>query len=307
MIAHELQHFEEHSFSEASPKEKVFYLFMTDGDASSIKLGNSDLEHLVIDAFILRTEESSVLKNLQRSKPFKNIHYSKNLIDLIAAASIDLEGEREHIDEYIKEHSLKEAYIIYLALGIDIPYNIKIESDMDVLIKQLVMDGEFHNAANLFSKVLSHSDHIFDALILKKIYTLFLSIHPEAKSIQEYNDLRVTAKKVTSVLNGIIMLLLTVTVCWIAIRYIDWSISNAKLHDEMQKLLLQIFSVILIVAIFLGLNIPDKVKILNTVRIKILTFIYFLLGLRYSDVEKILHLSLNENKEKRRKSSHHLN
>ena len=39
---------------------------------------------------------------------------------------------------------------------------------------------------------------------------------------------------------------------------------------------------------FLGLNVPDKVRFLDLLRNKIFTLIYFLMGLKYSDVEKIL-------------------
>ena len=78
------------------------------------------------------------------------------------------------------------------------------------------------------------------------------------------------------------------TLAFLAIEYINWYMENKKLHDEYQKIAIQIFSVVLIVAMFLGLNVPDKVRFLDLLRNKIFTLIYFLMGLKYSDVEKIL-------------------
>lgn len=290
MIAEDISLLEERSFSEASPKEKLFYLFLTKGDTNSINLGESKLDLLSHEAFSLRLSKSETLKALQRSKPLKNIHYSKNLIDLIAAASIDFEGEEKHIDEYLKEHSLREAYILKMALGIEIPKDIKVESDIDLLIEKLTIDSSYESAPILFTKALLSSKHIFDAVIIKILYSVYLEVHPDSKSIKEFEDLQLISQKVSGALNGIIMLALTILVSYLAVEYINWYTSNKKLHDEVQEILLKMFSVLLIVAIFLGLNIPDKVKFLDLVRNKIFTFVYFLLGLKFSDVEQILKL-----------------
>lgn len=288
MIASDIASLETRAFSESSQKEKLFFLFITKGKTSSISLGESPSEQLCLDAFVLNSQESEALKKLQRTKPLKNIHYSKNLIDLIAAARIDLENEKEHINEYLGDHGLREAFLIHLALGVEIPKNINVKSDLDRLIETLYIEESYDDAIELFLKLLPASTHIFDVIALKELYKIYLQVHPDSKNIQDFEYLRVISKKVCHTLNGIIMLFLTSIVAFMAVEYINWYIENKKLHDEFQKMAIQIFSVLLIVAMFLGLNIPDKVKFLDFVRHKIFRFIYFLLGLSYSDVKKIL-------------------
>ena len=288
MIASDIASLESRAFSESSQKEKLFFLFLTKGKTNSISLGDSPSEQLCHEAFILNLNESETLKKLQRSKPLKNIHYSKNLIDLIAAAKIDPKNEKSHINEYLKDHGLKEAFLIHFALGVEIPEDVNIRSDLDRLIETLFIKKSYDEAPELLSKTLPTATHIFDIIALKELYKIYLQVHPESKSIQDFDKLRVISKKVSHTLNGIIMLFLTSIVAFSAVEYINWYMENKKLHDEFQKVVIQIFSVIIIVAMFLGLNIPDKVRFLDFVRHKIFTFIYFLLGLKYSDVEKIL-------------------
>ncbi len=288
MIASDLGALESKAYAESSQKEKLFFLFLSNGDLNSVSLGDSPSERLCYDAFVMKVKESDVLKKMQRSKPIKNIHYSKNLIDLVAASKIDYDNERDHIKEYLSDHGLREAFLLHLALGVEIPEETSVKSDLDRLISSVVFSKSFDDATNLFSKLMLQTQHIFDVIVLKEIYRMYLKIHPDSKSVEEFENLRVVSKKVSHTLNGLIMLILTTFVAFLAVEYINWYMENKKLHDEYQKIAIQIFSVILIVAMFLGLNVPDKVRFLDLARNKIFTFIYFLMGLKYSDVEKIL-------------------
>ncbi|WGO99781.1 hypothetical protein QFX18_06855 [Saccharophagus degradans] len=288
MIASDLGALESKAYAESSQKEKLFFLFLSNGDLNSVSLGDSPSERLCHDAFVLKVNESDVLKKMQRSQPIKNIHYSKNLIDLVAASKIDYDNERDHIKEYLSDHGLREAFLLHLALGVEIPEETSVKSDLDRLISSVVFSKSFDDATNLFSKLMLQTQHIFDVIVLKEIYRMYLEIHPDSKSVEDYENLRVVSKKVSHALNGLIMLILTSFVAFLAVEYINWYMENKKLHDEYQKVAIQIFSVILIVAMFLGLNVPDKVRFLDLARNKIFTFIYFLIGLKYSDVEKIL-------------------
>lgn len=288
MIASDIALLENRAFSESSQKEKLFYLFVTNGDTKSISLGDSLSDQLCHEAFVLGVSESDNLKTLQRSRPLRNIHYSKNLIDLVAAAKIDPDNEADHIKEYLEDHSLREAFIIYLALGIKIPKGIKIESDIDHLIEDLHMHHIYDSAPALFAKLLSQPAHIFDVIVLKNLYLICLNLHPESKNIQSFESLKLISRKLCLVINGIVMIALFLIVSYVAYKYINWYIDNKELHDTLESIILQVFTVILFFAIFLGLNIPDKVKLLDLARNKILTFVYFLVGLKYSDVERIL-------------------
>lgn len=288
MIASDIKLLENRTFSESSQKEKLFFLFLTSGNISSVSLGESPSDKLCHDAFVLGLTDSEVLKKLQRSKPLKNIHYSKNLIDLVAAAKIDFKNEESHIEEYLSDHGLREAYLIHLALGVDIPKNVKIRTDFDRLIEALVIKESYEKSVELFSKLLLTSTHIFDVIILRELYKIHLMIHPESRKVEEFESLKVISKKVSHAFNGVVMLILTMLVAYGAVEYLNWYMENKKQHDELKKIAIQIFSVILIVAMFLGLNIPDKVRLLDLIRNKILTLIYSLFGLNYADVEKVL-------------------
>lgn len=275
-------------FADASQKEKLFYLYATKGDTKSVHMTDSNLDKLSTEAFVLGLKESETLKQLQRSKPIKNMHYSKNLIDLIAAAVIDFEGEHEHIESYLNEHGLREAYIFHLVLGTDFQSRIKVRSDIEALIEQISVKKCFDFSVPLFEKAIYEVNHIFDLLILERLYAEYLLIHPEAKSIDEYKQLRATSKKISKTLDGIIMLVLTSLVAMGAVVYLRWFIDNKDVHDNITGYLTTIFSTILLIGVFLGLNFPEQGKFLHWMRYKTLSFIYKILGLEYSSVQNIL-------------------
>lgn len=292
MIASDLGALESKAYAESSQKEKLFFLFLSSGDLNSVSLGDSPSERLCYDAFVMKVKESDVLKKMQRSKPIKNIHYSKNLIDLVAASKIDYDNERGNIKEYLSDHGLREAFLLHLALGVEIPKETSVKSDMDRLISSVVFSKSFNEATNLFSKLMLRDQHIFDVIVLKEIYRMCLEIHPDSKSVEEYENLRVVSRKVSYRLDFLITAILSCFAAFFGVVYIYSFIENPERHDEFFELAIQIFFVLLFVAMILGLNvpnnIPDKLGFLKLIRKKIYTFIYFLMGLKYSDVEKII-------------------
>ena len=291
MIADDLVKLVDAAYNRASNKEKVFYLHLAKEEVGDIELGDSILERLLHDAFVLRKDSSDALAKLQRSMPVKDIHYSKNLIELVAAATIDFSAEEAHVEAYLSEHSLREAYLMNLFLGVEIPASVRVLSKLDILIQRLFIEKTFADVPRLFSEAILSSQHIFDAMILKELYTLYLTVHPDSKSVIEYEELKATSVKVSKTLNGIIIFVLSAFLSVGAVKYINWYFENQTLHDEVQKIVLQIFSALFIVAVFLGLNVPDKVMILTRMRRMVLSCIYFCLGLKYADVEKMLELS----------------
>jgi len=290
MIASDIGNLIERALTESSPKEKLFYSYIFEGSSKSCFTAKTPIEQLCIDAFFNKVKTSETLVKLQRSKPIKNIHYSTNLIDLIAAASIDSENEKSHISSYLERHNLREAFLISTALGISIPDNVKIETPIDMLIHKVITKEVDDSVASLFTEVLLSSNHIFDAIVIKKLYELYLQVHPDSLALNEFDDLKYISKKISNVLNSLIMLALTISVSYLAVTYLNWSIENLKEQELISKIILNVFTVVLIIAIFLGLNIPSKVRALSWVRNKILEAIYFSLGLKYSKVKEILNM-----------------
>lgn len=295
MIASDIHSLEVKALNDASQKEKMFYCFLMNGNESNSFPISSNIDQLCYDAFVLNLNASETLVKLQRSKPIKNIHYSTNMIELVAAAKIDFNNEEEHINEYLKGHNLKEAYLIYLALGIELKEGLKIETPIDKLIEAVLIKKSVDIVPELFTNSLLNATHIFDAIILKKMYALYLAMHPQAGDLIEFEKLSAISKKACSALNGIIMLTITIASSIIAVKYINWYLEDPKANDQMQKYLLSISSVVLLLALFLGLNIPDKTKVVTWIRYKILQFMYFLFGLKYADIDKILRQDVTQN------------
>ncbi|KKK74849.1 hypothetical protein LCGC14_2879650, partial [marine sediment metagenome] len=185
----------------ASPKERMFYEFITGGHPERIELGNTLTDDLCRDAFVERAKQSIPLNVLQKAQPLKNIHYTNNLIDLTAASIIDITNEQKNIEAYINMHTLRESYLISIALGTELVTRTKVEKDIDRLIELIEIQKIVDGVPELLTSTLSGVIDIFDVIVLKKIYTTYLKIHPDGNKVRQYDELLTLSRDIFTVLD----------------------------------------------------------------------------------------------------------
>lgn len=273
---------------EASPKERVFYEYISNGCPENIELGETLTDDLCRDAFVERTKHSASLEALQKSQPLRNIHYTNNLIDLIAASLIDPASERKNIETYIQRHTLRESYLISIALGLELDSNTRLEKDIDRLIELIEIEKTADGASELFTSTLTGVTELFDLIALKKLYASYLEIHPDANKISEYDELLDVSNGVFNVLDNIIVFVVSALTLSGLGTYIFWYLSNKEFYDELQGVVVHLLSVIVLVLIFLGVNVPTQTNFLARARLFILKIIYKLLGLDYLKIRSVL-------------------
>lgn len=273
---------------EASPKERVLYEYISNGCPQKIELGETLTDYLCRDAFVKRVKHSTALETLQKSQPLRNIHYTNNLIDLIAAALIDAENEQKNVDAYIQRHTLRESYLISTVLGLELATNTKIEKDIDRLIELIEIEKTSDGVPELFTTTLSSVTDIFDLIVLKKLYASYLEIHPDANKVREYDELLEVSRDVFRVLDKVIVLVISALTLWLFGMYIISYLSNREFYNELQSVIVHLLSLFIFVLIFLGVNVPTHTKILAQLRLRILKVIYRVLGLDYLKIRSVL-------------------
>lgn len=167
----------------ANEKELLFFDYLLNG-ATSLDTSEDNPENVLIcySAFSEKLNRLDLVKKMQGTKPIKGLHYTNNLIELIAIALHDFQSEKEHLADYSSKHSLRDAYLISQTFPEILPeVNEASFSPIDKLIDEVLIDNNMENADALIFRALEATTDLVDVYILKKSAQKYLSLHESTK------------------------------------------------------------------------------------------------------------------------------
>lgn len=263
------------------------------GQKSTINAKSNDIESkLCIKAFVEGDDGVQTLEQLRKIKPFKGLHYSNNFVLLIAAATIDPDGEQDNIEKFLALHTYKEQLIINSALGKEFKITTKLSSPIECLAK-IVENNEIISEHDIQSCLSSIND-LYDLYILETAISRALLQSNEKVHLSTYKELNKICEKVfkridvfsfIAVLCVAIYATLSITPLIVSLVVENW--------DFLEPITYIVDKTITIILLFTGWALTNKIKIIKTkFRKFLLSFVYKLFGvnyLEYFDLVNIIH------------------
>ena len=273
--------------SSASDRDLSLYRFMN-GRKHTIHVPPNDIEsELCRDAFVDDVNGTALIK-LRKIKPFKGLHYSKNIVLLIAAAKIDLEGERENIESFLKIHAYKEQLIINSSLGTDFKISTIEKSNIDKLAAK-IENNEIINEYDIQQCISTITD-IYDFFIVNVGITKIILNTEKQDNLSSYKELSTintkAFKRIEIFSLTIFYCLLIYAAYLIAPRFITFVINN---WDTLEPIAYLLDKFVLALLLILGVVLVTKVKSLKA-KIKQVVFqmTFGLLGVNYANYQKVI-------------------
>lgn len=168
----------------SSEKDKIFYQYLN-GESIVQTYSNdvSDILKICYSSFTGKKDKISLVKDLQRVKPVKaGLHYSNNLVELIAIALQDFQLEKINLQNYSDTHTAKEAYLVH-RLFPEIKYKtpLRIESAIDGLVNDILIGNNLNNWEDKIINSLKEANNLVDIFIISEAYKNGVKSHPVTK------------------------------------------------------------------------------------------------------------------------------
>ncbi len=175
----------------SSNKELFFYEFLTGNNTDTVISKDSlftDMDKITFSAFISKKQDViSLVKKEQGKAPLMGLHYSKNIIEILAMGLHDLPFETQNLTNYIRKCSLKEQYLISKVFP-ELKYNPSEPVDkIDKIVSELLKNGDCKLTASSIIDTLSPLLSLNDLYILKCAFKKLCSLHPDRKLESDLN------------------------------------------------------------------------------------------------------------------------
>ena len=297
-ITDELRKQQQNLLDKSSLKERAFYGFLvkkpvhypTEDDLA-------EMEKICLSMFCTGAPSKEDLTNLieaQRKKqPIGGMHYTKNLIELSAMAMDNVELERGNLKSYCQNHSTRDFYILNRSFP-DISSN---PPQPQRSIDKVALDlykGEFPQEEwqPLLLHALIETSDLRDFYVVEQAYSQALVDYPivhQVEAIGYVRDVFVRfieriERRVKFTIIVVSLLLLGSISYWLVPLIIrNWT------EAEPIIVVIQIFVPLMGILIFKLMDIiPDKIKILNLCREKIISGVFRIKGFNRPELKKRL-------------------
>ena len=298
LIIDELKKLKQDLLAKSSLKERAFYGFLVEQPLNyPTEYDLADIAKIYLSIFCTSVPSKEDLTNLieaQRKKqPISGMHYTANLIELSAMAKDNIELEREHLESYCQDHSTRDFYILnHLFRGVS--SNPPFPQGAIDTIALYLHKGEFPQDGwkPLFFKALQETSDLMDCYVLEQGYLQAMDDSPIVHRVQDIlyvrntfaRFIRKTERRVKITIMGVGALLLVPAFCWLVPLIIrNW--------NQAEPIIAVIeISVLLIGILIVGLMgfMPDKIKIFNLFREKIIDWVFKIKGFDRSELKKRL-------------------
>lgn len=175
----------EERFSDgASKKERYFFNYLS-GRKQEKEIDDdlTEIDKICYSAFSDSTISChEVVKKKQKTVPLKGLHYTNNLIELVAMAKHDFEFEKKNVIKLAEKSSYKEKFIItYLFPSLsNISYGV-VSTPIDRLIKHIFLDKMYDGISEKSISAVNYSSDLIELFIVKQAVLKALEIHPNHK------------------------------------------------------------------------------------------------------------------------------
>ena len=284
-IGQEIKELETLLLAKASLKEKYFYYYLADKPLPyPLDVDLTDIQKVCLSLFCINGPQiASEIQKLRKSKPVKGMHYANNLIELFAFALDDEEAEKAHINEYCKDHSARDFFVINNKFASSCLHPPEAKNEIDQIALYLNEGLMPENWKPLFMGALKQATDLIDLFVLNKAYILVLDDHPIAHKLAEVDILcdqftnvlikmeNRIRKQIAVAVSTPVLLVLFAVAYW-AIKYWDQA---EPIVFVVQGILFVFF---ILVFLFTGVM-PNKIDSINQLRERIIDWRFGCFGI----------------------------
>lgn len=183
----------------SSLREKLFYSFLTEEkEANPISIPDGEIDKVCYAAFTVN--QIDVSKELQRSinaAPVRGLHFSNNLISLVAFSIKSDEVKNKYLTEYFNINSLTHQFILNRIFHEpSLPSNPKITTEFDSLINEIFIKRNYTNVDQLLFKAFEKTNDLIELFIVREAYQEILKVHPNTETSNLLSELATLTQKI---------------------------------------------------------------------------------------------------------------
>lgn len=161
----------------ASTKEKIFYYFLNGLKKLPFEINKpaSEIEEICLAAFGYEKKELIEFKEYILRPKRSSLHFSENLIELIALSKMEPELTKDYIKQFIENRSTRDRYIIS-SLFPEIIFKENNVNLFEITVSEILINKKIFNPD--YSTVFSEINDLIDLYLFKKIYmkTLYIDM-----------------------------------------------------------------------------------------------------------------------------------
>jgi hypothetical protein len=280
----------------ASPKELMFFDYLEHGESLQAKQkDSSDILQVCHAAFSKEKDiNPAVLKKIQGEKPVKGgIHYTSNLIEIIAVGLLDFENEKENILNFYSYSGARDRFLLNMVFpSIEYKRPEVLEDEIDILTQDVLVDNKFDNVEKRLLDAVSATNDLIDLYIIKSVLYCYSQQHPSTEYLEDIKFLSIFYLRLYSTLKFVLRFFLAIVMVS-SLFYIFWQIGRIIVpnYDFLEPYLyvlnLAAPTFLTILIIIFDFQITNK-KIQNYIFVKFVhtlcSFIFKVIGLNLNKI-----------------------
>ncbi|MCC6837043.1 MAG: hypothetical protein IT234_00775 [Bacteroidia bacterium] len=183
----------------SSVREKLFYSFLTGKEKdTTISIPDGEIDKVCYAAFT--DSQIDISKELQRSlnaAPIRGLHFSNNLLSLIAFSIKSQDAKSKFLNEYFNSNSLVYQFILNKIFHTPaLPNNPKVVSDFDKLIDEIFIKRNYGYGEQLLFMAYEKANDLIELFIVREAYQEILKIHPNTETGNLLRELALSSQKI---------------------------------------------------------------------------------------------------------------
>lgn len=180
-------------------REKLFYYFLTGKEKdATISIPDGEIDKVCYAAFT--DAQIDISKELQRSlnaAPVRGLHFSNNLLSLIAFSIKSQDAKNKFLIDYFNSNSLVHQFILNKIFHEPIlPNNPKVVSDFDKLVNEIFIKKNYGYGEQLLFTAYEKANDLIELYIVREAYQEILKIHPNTDTYNLLKELALSSKKI---------------------------------------------------------------------------------------------------------------
>jgi hypothetical protein len=269
----------ENSFLEkASERDRALYQLLS-GVSPDILMSDTDSQETKMWKMSFSNAGGlEELSKLREIKPFRGLHYSSNMVLLIAAARIDKNSEQNNISTYLGTHSYKDLLVINKALSENYNETCQSNTRIDSLAKKLIIQEKL--SEDDIAACLSEIKDLYDIFIVKLACATINSRFEERENLPSYRKLVSLGEVVFSKINLVAYVFVFILFAFLVFLVTPLITSFIENWDKWEPIAFLAETAIFLIILFLGWKVKTFKKWINTT---VLSLVYKTLGISYRD------------------------
>lgn len=304
LIIDELKGLKQKFINNSSLKEQVFYQFLVNEPLNYSEKDNlTEIEQICLYVFSpdipLKRDLTYLIEAHRKKQPIRGMHYRNNLIELSAMARDNIKSERKNLKLYCEKCSTRDFYILNYLFP-NISSNMPQPQGAIDQIALHLCESNFPQKGwkPLLLKALYETSDLIDFYVVEKGFQRAMDDNPIVHRVNEILYVRNTLVQIVEKIEHrfklttkILSVLLLVSIsCWLVPLIIrKWD--EAEPIMAAAQFLFYLIGILLIV--FIGF-IPDRIKIFNMFRERVINWVFRKKGFNRLELKETLDRLANQ-------------